>query len=323
MNINFKLRYKIRQVLSYFLSVLILIVGFPVNSKVCADEINLDSKSWIDDSDTDNGNSGSAGCEEKYVGPSNDIKNSQYGILVDKSSWGKEVNNNGVINYVDDVGKTSAEVDKEDIIWLKEESIDHYDSVTGEPVITSSWYGLDNSKATFKRGSRFWVHWLSEYTNKEEYIKYYEQLDDKWKETLKKGKRWIFLTGVTDPYGNEYTNIGQEIYYNIQVSDDWDKDSLAAVYITTAKDEEIASPFVNMSFPAGNSEFARLKLKHFSPYLIGEANKTNKSTSTGIINKKINFNDYETSDNDDIIATNLIMLYSALVLASWIFRKQT
>ena len=187
-------------------------------------------------------------------------------IFVPKDDWGTKVDNDGYTNYVTSDGKTSAEIDEYGIIWLKEESDGTY-----------AWYGVDNRSKTFALGSRFWVKWLSAERDKEEYQKYLEQLDDESKTKAEEGKLWIFLTGVTNPDGVDYTNLDISIPYYIQLGDDWDKEDVRAYYISNEKDEKLVpeigsvdyfnSSSDKIEFPE-NSDYAKLYLKHFSPYTI-------------------------------------------------------
>lgn len=173
-----------------------------------------------------------------------------------------------IVNYVSENGTTSAIVKGRGIIWLKEESIDHYDPVTGEPVITSSWYGLDNSSGTFEDGSVFWVRWINSDSDPEEWKKYYDMLDDEHKKWVENNKLWIFLTGVTGPDGKEYHILNANIPYYIQLGEDWDKNDIQALFISNNADEPIEYSYVDVEFPEGKGEFAKLILKHFSPYAL-------------------------------------------------------
>ena len=203
------------------------------------------------------------------------------GTTNDKSSWGEKIINSGIVNYVDDDGKTSAEVTSNGLIWLRETS-------NG----SSAWYAIDNSNWTFKKGSRFWVKWLSPEVDSEEFNKYYNKLDDEHKKKVKDNKLWVFLTGVTDPDGNEYTTWDNGfIDYYIQLGDDWDKDDINAIFISDGKDSIIEVSYENMASPEGNTtEFAKLSIKHFSPYaLVGATGETltetPTKTPTGLVEK--------------------------------------
>ena len=102
-------------------------------------------------------------------------------------------------------GKTSVEITEYGMIWLKETSDG-----------TSAWYGIDNSDGTFKIGSKFWVKWLSPKIDREEFEEYYNKLDEEHKNKVDNNNLWIFLTGVTDHDGNEYTNLYGNLNYYIQ-----------------------------------------------------------------------------------------------------------
>ena len=177
-------------------------------------------------------------------------------VFVDKSDWGEEVKNNDELNYVDKDGTTSTEVVKKDVTWVKEESDG-----------TSAWYGLDNSEGEFELGSRFWVRWLNK--EKEEWEYYYNNLDEKHKNAVDSGRLWIFLAGVTAPNGQEYEGFNKEVKFYIQLGEDWDKEDINAVFISSGEDEILDVSYVDdISSPAGTQEFARLTLKHFSPYAV-------------------------------------------------------
>ena len=193
------------------------------------------------------------------------------GATNDKSSWGGRIINSGVVNYVDDDGKTSAEVTSNGLIWLRETS-------NG----TSAWYAIDNSDWTFKKGSRFWVKWLSPEVDSEEFNQYYNRLDDDRKKKVKDNKLWVFLTGVTDPDGNEYTTWDNGfIDYYIQLGDDWDKNDIEVLFISEGKDSIVEHLYETMASPEGTAEFAKLSLKHFSSYVMLEKeDETSANTST-------------------------------------------
>ena len=181
-------------------------------------------------------------------------------IIVDKSGWGREVNNNGYINYVDEDGMTSAEVDKKGIIWLKEESDG-----------ASAWYGLDNSSGKFALGSRFYVQWLSQ--DDPLFNKYYNLIDPQQIVQSEDGKLWIFLTGVISPDGEEYKDLGETIPYYIQLGSDWDENDVKAYYISQGIDESVGvsvgtAETLGIDAPDPSSKYAKLMLKHFSPYYI-------------------------------------------------------
>ncbi len=197
-----------------------------------------------------------------------DAENSGYFIIeVDKSSWGTP-QDDPKDHYVDDEGKTSVEVDKYGMVWLKETSDG-----------TSAWYGIDNSKGVFRIGSRFWVMWLSEKENPETYKKYWDMLDEDHKRAMESINGWIFLIGVTDPDGEEYEKFSENeagetdeekvVPTYVQIGDDWDEDELVGVFISETEDEDIETTFVdNFEFPEGFDTFGKMMLRHFSPYFI-------------------------------------------------------
>ena len=208
----------------------------------------------------------------EFIGDYSGLENRvcTFEIYNDTSDWGEVVFNgeNGeIVNYVDEHGKTSAEITGNEIIWLKESSDG-----------SSAWYAIDNSKGTFRTGSRFWVKWLSPEVDKEEFYKYYNQLDEEVKNKVKNNDMWIFLTGVTDPDGNEYTNFDGTIDYYIQTGEDWDV--INAVFISARKDEALNVSYVN--FPGMNSRFAKISLSHFSPYALFNTSSEQKDSTSNV-----------------------------------------
>ena len=226
-------------------------------------------------------------------------------IDVDKSSWGDKVFSNlnsGITNYKAPDGRFSAEVTGNEVIWLHEESDG-----------TGAWYGLDNRSGVFRTGSRFWVKWLDPEDDKEEWKKYAKMLDksfdDVWS-LIDEGRIWIFLTGVTDPDGNEYGQLNTEVPYYIQLGEDWDKEDVLAMFVSDDKNEKIDVTFVdvagsnsrfdNINFPVTKGEFARLLLRHFSPYVILDtATPLYSSASVDISKSDYNENQNESSSKNN------------------------
>lgn len=223
------------------------------------------------------------------------------------NEWGKLVIDGEYKYWVDDDGRTSAKVVKGKNIWLKEASDG-----------SSAWYGLDNTNSVFTEGSRFWVKWLQE-GDKEEWEKYYEQLDDEHKKKVDNNRLWIFLCGVTAPDGNEYKSIATATSLYVQLGSDWDKDDIRSVFISEAVDEPVESVEYISDFkdsPTKTGEYAKLKLKHFSPYAIyDELTDEEKEMLEKIMNGDISedelnnmiseadLNEPTTPDNDDSLSS--------------------
>jgi hypothetical protein len=215
-----------------------------------------------------------------------------------KDNWGTLIYNNGIANYVAANGMTSAEVTGNEVIWLKEDS-------EGE----SSWYGLDNRSGIFAKGSRFWVRWLSE-KDGEEYQEHFNQLDEEHKKQAEENKLWIFLTGVTAPDGTEYTNLDVNVPYYIQLGDEWDENDVRAVFISKIADEPVSvsfgtvaefnRQFENINFPVASSSYARLLLKHFSPYAVYDFVDSNElQEQDDKTSDSINNSEYKNVKSDD------------------------
>lgn len=200
-------------------------------------------------------------------------------VTVNIVDWGKPVNNNGIINYVDSQGKTSAEVNKRGMVWVNASSGSQ-----------SNWYGIDNSGGIFEDGSRFWVKWLSKESDGEEYQKYFEQLDEDTKRKVESGKLLIFLTGVTGPDGaTAYKNLPQGVPYYIQFGDNFTVNDVVALFISPGADKPIelnfntASYFKNkykgLEFPDNTGRYARLVLDCFMPFAVCESGNIDNSNA--------------------------------------------
>jgi hypothetical protein len=173
---------------------------------------------------------------------------------VDKSTWGTSETCNGVTYYVDSSGKTSAEVAENGIIWLKAES----DGKT-------AWYGLDNSDGVFEIGSRFYVWWLNEDDNPEEF----ENLDDATKQYVEKNNGKYFRIGVIAPDGTRYGQLEKTVKVYIQLDDKQNIDDLKGLYVSqNANEEVIVTSSDDVAYPEGIGTFAVMNLEHFSKYLI-------------------------------------------------------
>ena len=222
-------------------------------------------------------------------------------VKVDKTDWGELIYNGGIANYLAQDSTTSAEVTGDEVIWLKEDS-------EGE----SSWYGLDNRQGIFAKGSRFWVRWLSE-KDGEEFREHFENLDESHKKWAEENKLWIFLTGVTAPDGTEYTNLDVNVPYYIQLGDEWDEEDVKAVFISKIADEPVSvsfgtvaefnQQFNNINFPVASGSFARLLLKHFSPYAVYDLidnNNSSDDSSDSSNNDAIDISNYEESGDKTV-----------------------
>ena len=267
-------------------------------------------------------NVGTKNIKINYIGNYTGGKDIQLEIVVDKSDWGEKINNNGVVNYVDEFGKTSAEVTGNEMIWLKEAS----DS-------TSAWYAIDNTNGVFKKGSRFWVKWLSAENDKEEFEKYYNKLDDEHKKKVENNKLWIFLTGVTDPDGNDYTNLDGSVDYYVQLGEDWDKEDIKAVFISDKSDDVLEVTYENLKTPARDYEVARLSMRHFSPYAVfdsadevipiasDEKKDKNENTNENNFIIRPTKENFEKIINSGLIAKISILIVLILISSAIIFNK--
>ena len=200
-----------------------------------------------------------------------------YNDLINRQKeWGTKhvivaANSSKYTYWVDSKGTSSTIVGDDDVTWLYEES---YDSNLGK--ITSAWYGLgnplkDDGTRVFKEGSRFWVRWINQESDPDDWAIYYNMLDDEHKRLAEENKLWIFLTGVTGPDGTQYKVFDLSIPYYVQLGEDWDKDEIHAIFIDKKLDEIIDVSYISSDEISGcpyNGEFAKLTLEHFSPYAL-------------------------------------------------------
>ena len=180
-----------------------------------------------------------------------------------KTEWGQMVNRERATYYIDENGRASAEITYNGKVWLNTKSDG-----------SGSWYCLDNTKGTFKIGSRFYVQVIDDIS------KYYDKIGSEYREKIEDGKLKIFLIGVIDPDGNEYTNLDTEINCYVKVDPNWDKDKLNAIFINGEKTEKIDIEYMGtIESPSSGDKFAKLTLKHFSPYAIYQSKDLQENTT--------------------------------------------
>lgn len=239
-------------------------------------------------------------------------------IKVDTSTWGQKVEYNNTINYVSENGTTSVEVskanqDEKGMVWLKESSGG-----------TSTWYAIDNSNGIFKEGSRFHVRWLDAEDDPEEYKECYDKMDEAHKKAIDSGRLWIFLTGVTDPDGNEYEEFSSTLPFYIELGSDWNKDDIQAIFINEGTDEILDVSYINdVLCPEGSGNFAQLILKHFSPYAVyNYVISDNQDQSNNAVHTNNSYTEHTDSQNNVCspdtgdITQKLVIVLSALIVSS-------
>ncbi len=175
-------------------------------------------------------------------------------IKVDKSGWGTPEEHEEITHYVDAEGMTSVEVTENGIIWLREES---YDSNLGRN--TAAWYGLDNTSGIFKKGSRFYVQWLNENDHPEAFA----NIDSNTKAEVEDDNGWLFKVGVIAPDGTRYEKLDEKVDLYVQIGDDWDRDDLAAFYISQGEDENIPVRYETSDYPEGEDELEQRLCRTF------------------------------------------------------------
>ena len=231
-------------------------------------------------------------------------------VSVDKSSWGTAVDNGGIVNYVSEDGTTSAEITGNHMIYLKEESDG-----------TSAWYAIDNSEGVFRSGSKLHVRWLNANENPEEMDKYYDMLDEKYRNASEQEKLWIFLVGVTDPDGEEYRQFEKSVPFYIELGEDWDKDDIKAVFISSESDEVLDVEYIDdFETPEGIRSVAKLTMHHFSPYAIFEDLLDDNADKVDLDGSVKNFlSNPSTGDN---IAVYMVILASLTLIFGLIVIKR-
>ena len=134
-------------------------------------------------------------------------------------------------------------------------------------------------------------------------------LDDNIKSSVDSGKISIFLTGVTDPDGIAYTSLSKDTNFYVQLGEDWDKEDIKAVFISQWEDEVVNCEYIDsMSYPGGKAPFAKLTLKHFSPYAVFD-----KLTDE----EKAALNSIRTGDKDDlwsIVGISIMLIISSAAI---------
>ncbi len=198
--------------------------------------------------------------------------------MEDKTDWGQMVQNKGVTYYVDENGKASAEVGGNGRIWLNTKA-------DGSGI----WYCIDNSNGLFRTGSRFYVQVIDDIS------KYYDKIGSEYKDKIEDGKLTIFLIGVTDPDGNEYTTLDSDLTCYVKIDPNWDKDKLSAIFINGEMTEKIDVEYAGtIEGPSSEDKFAKLVIKHFSPYAIYQA----KSNDAEVTQMDTNANSINTNDSN-------------------------
>ena len=229
--------------------------------------------------------------------------------MENKTGWGQIVQNNGVTYYVDEDGKASAEVGGKGKIWLN--------TKTDE---SGSWYCIDNSNGLFRTGSRFYVQVIDDIS------KYYDKIGSEYRDKIEDGKLKIFLIGVIDPDGNEYTTLNSDLTCYVKIDPNWDTDKLRAIFINGDMTEKIDIDYLSiMDGPSNENKFAKLVIKHFSPYAIYQTKSndievTQIETNTNNISDTSLTNSIATGENFNYIyilglfASSIIALSSILIL---------
>ena len=197
--------------------------------------------------------------------------------MKNRTEWGQMIHRRGATYYINEDGRSSAEITGNRKVWLNTK-------LDG----SGSWYCIDNSQGTFKVGSRFYVQVIDDIS------KYYDKIGSEYRDKIEDGKLKIFLIGVTDPDGKEYTNLDTEINCYVKVDPNWDKDKLKAIFINGEKTESIDIEYMGtIESPSNGDKFAKLTIKHFSPYAIYQT----KDLKETVVNSQPTVNEESTLNN--------------------------
>lgn len=151
------------------------------------------------------------------------------------------------------------EIDDNKIIWLKEES-------NG----VSYYFGIDNSEGVFERGSYFRVRIIDKELNNEEWLNYYNNIDEETAQKIDEDKLLVFEISVTNASGEEYKALEKEVKVYVQHLDNWVEKDIKAIYINANADEKVLTEITELDYDEGKDKFTALTINHFSPYAIYE-----------------------------------------------------
>ena len=226
--------------------------------------------------------------------------------MENKTEWGQITQINGVTYYIDENGKASAEVTGNHQIWLNTK-------LDG----SGNWYCIDNSQGIFKIGSRFYIKTISNLGE------YYDKIESKYREEIADGKLRIFLIGVIDPDGNEYTDLEIPLICYIKVDSDWNSSRIKAVFINKGNTERVNAEYIGETDgPSKNEKFVKLTVNHFSPYAIYESKVGNTTSASTSNSTNIYANTTQTGDITNYIYIVGIAVLAAVSLASVILIKK-
>ena len=103
-------------------------------------------------------------------------------------------------------------------------------------------------------------------------------------------KVFFFDISVTDPSGNKYKNLGDEVKVYIQIPEGWDPESMKVLFVNTGDDEDLSSS--QRVVEKDGVKYLEVSLKHFSVYGVyqyGQSNVVNPNTSDNLISYIILF----------------------------------
>lgn len=147
-------------------------------------------------------------------------------------------------------------IDNSEILWVEK-------NINNQKV----WFGIDNSNNVFEENSTLWIEEFNKQNNIQEWEMYYKQIDETIIPKINIDKSLMFSVGVRNPNNTEYTTLNNTVNLYIEYPNNWTQ-NLNAIFISEKIDEKIETKIIDLNFPEGRSQFACLKLNHFSPYII-------------------------------------------------------
>ncbi len=147
-------------------------------------------------------------------------------------------------------------IDNSEILWVEK-------NINNQKV----WFGIDNSNNVFEENSTLWIEELNKQNNIQDWEMYYKQIDEAIIPKINIDKSLMFSVGVRNPNNTEYTTLNNTVNLYIEYPNNWTQ-NLNAIFISEKIDEKIETKIIDLNFPEGRSQFACLKLNHFSPYII-------------------------------------------------------
>ncbi len=127
--------------------------------------------------------------------------------------------------------------------------------------------GVDNTGGIIPSGAQFWVKVIDGSGSTADWNDYYNEVDSEYRERVDTDSAMILHVGILLQDGRTFDEV-TTIPILIQNSNDWDTESLHALYITQGREEPISLTSSQMHL-SGESAFA-MDISKFSPIVIYE-----------------------------------------------------